>query len=185
MNTATQSVVKAGFEQKVLKVVAGLEKFVPASSSLVLNGKSWTQPELVQAFQAAEQLFAAVRDQKTTLKQKLTDRKVGMVQYHELYVALGKSLQGYFGRSSAALAELGFSQGQRKPRTSQVNTLAHAKAQLTRAARHTMGKKQKLSIRAPGAPSLVVLGPDGKPIEGVKPSTAPPGPGPSGSSSGG
>jgi hypothetical protein len=175
MTIATQPVVKTGFEVKVQKVLSGLEKFLPADSSLVLNGKSWKQPELIQSFQAAQVLFTAVRDEKATLKQKLLDRRSGLVQYHELYVALGKALQGYFGRGSAALAELGFSQGQRKPRSGQVNTLARAKAKLTRAARHTMGSKQKLAIVAPGSPTLVLFGPDGKPIEGEVPSTAPPG----------
>jgi hypothetical protein len=185
MTVATQPVVKTGFEQKLQKVLVGMGKFLPATSSLVLNGKSWTQPELIQAFQTAQQMFAAVRDQKATLKQKLLDRKVGLVQYHQLYVALGKSLQGYFGQGSPALAELGFSQGQRKSRSVQVGTLAQAKAKLTRVARHTMGKKQKLSIVAPGAPTLVLFGPDGKPIDGKIPSTAPPGPTGIGGSSGG
>jgi hypothetical protein len=185
MTVTTQPVVLTGFESKLQKVIAGLEKFLPADSSLVLNGKSWTQPELIQSFQAAKQLFVDVQGQKTALKQKLTDRKAGLVQYHEMYVVLGKALQAYLGRGSAALAELGFSQGQHKPRTSQVNALAQAKAKLTRAARHTMGSKQKLAIKAPGVPSLVMLGPDGKPIEGSKPSTAPPGPIVPGSNSGG
>jgi len=185
MTVTTQPVVKTSFEQKLLKLVAGLEKFLPATASVVLNGKSWTQPELIQSFQAAQQMFAAVQGERATLKQKLLDRKAGLVQYHEMYGALAKALQGYFGRGSAALAELGFSQGQRKPISAQTKALAQAKAKLTRAARHTMGKKQKLAIVAPGEPTLTLLGPDGKLIAGTKPATAPPGPVNTGSSSGG
>jgi hypothetical protein len=35
---------------------------------------------------------------------------------------------------------------------------------MTRSARHTMGSRQRQSITAAGEPTLVILGPDGKPL---------------------
>jgi hypothetical protein len=151
----------------------GVEKYLPASETLVVGGKRWTQEQLVAELQAAEQLYSDVRDARAALRQKLQDRQAKMRPHAELVANLADALRGYHGRGSPKLAEHGIRTGVRPARSSQALTLAAAKAKLTRKARHTLGVRQKQAIKAPGAPSLAIYGPDRIPIGGAPSATAP------------
>jgi hypothetical protein len=169
----TPAPVRTGFEKKAQQMRVGLEKYLPPGETLVLNGKRWTQDQLVAVLQSAEQLYADVRDARAALRQKLLDRQAKVRPHAELVADLANALRGYHGRASPKLAEHGIRAGARPPRSSQAVTLAAAKAKLTRKARHTLGSKQKLAIRAPGNPSLVIFSPDGKPLDGKAPASPP------------
>jgi hypothetical protein len=180
----TPAEVRTGFEKRAQQMRVGLQKYLPVGETLVIHGKRWTQPQLVQVLQSAERLYADVRDARATLRQKLLDRQAGVRPCAELVSDLAMVLRGYHGRTSPKLAEHGIRAGARPPRTAEAHTLAQAKARLTRAARHTLGRKQRQAIKAPGNPSLAIFGPDGKPLSGKPPipEAAPPadGHGPSG-----
>ena len=79
-------------------------------------------------------------------------------------VDLKTSLVAFFGRGSPELSQLGISERVRTPMSSEQRSIAHAKALNTRKMRHTLGRKQKLAQDA--APTVLVLGVDGKPISG-------------------
>jgi hypothetical protein len=150
-----------GFEDRVTKALAGVEQYLPAATSLVLNGKSMTQPEIVKALQDILQLFKTLRDARKVAKEQLKVVRNELVPGHALYTALERAAQAYFGKGSPALAQFGFPLGNRKPRTAATNIKAQAKSQLTRALRHTMGRKQKAAIQS-AAPSVVTVDQGGK-----------------------
>jgi hypothetical protein len=160
----TPAPIRVGFEKRAQQMRAGVEKYLPADETLVVCGKRWTQAELVQALKSAEQLYIDVRDARAALRQKLLDRQAKVRPHAELVANLADALRGYHGRTSAKLAEHGIRTGARKPRTGPATVLAAAKAKLTRKARHTLGPKQKLAIKAPGAPTLAIYAPDGAPL---------------------
>jgi hypothetical protein len=169
----TPAEIRTGFEKRAQQMRFGVQKYLPAGETLVVNGKRWTQAELVQELQAAERLYADVRDARAALRQKLLDRQAKVRPHAELVADLALVLRGYHGRESAKLAEHGIRTGSRPPRSSQTIVIARAKARLTRAARHTTGRKQKQAIQAPGNPSLVIYAPDGHPLTDVPPESPP------------
>jgi hypothetical protein len=173
----TLAPVRTGFEKRAQQMRAGLQKHLPTSETLVINGKRWTQGQLVAELQSAEQLYVDVRDARAALRQKLLDRQAKVRPHVELVADLANALRGYHGRASPKLAEHGIRAGARPKRSGQSLTLAAAKAKLTRKARHTLGPKQKLAIKAPGSPSLVIYAPDGRPLtDKTSPPTDPHGP---------
>jgi hypothetical protein len=179
----TPSAVRTGFEKKAQQMRTGLQQHLPPNTTLVVKGVAYTQGQLVQAMKEAERLYVAVRDARTALRQALLDRQAKVLPLAELHADLAMSLRGYFGRSSVKLADLGVRHGARPARSVRAQTLAQAKARLTRAARHTMGRKQRLAVRAPGTPSLIVFDPQGKPIAAAGPAASiktPPDHGPGG-----
>jgi hypothetical protein len=178
----TPAEVRTGFEKRARQMRDGLQKHLPANTTLVIKGVPYTQAQLVQAMQEAEKLYVRVRDARTALRQALLDRQAKVRPLSELHADLAMSLRGYFGRSGHQLADHGVRTGARPARPVPAKALAQAKARLTRAARHTMGRKQRLAIKAPGTPSLIVFDPEGKPIVAAGPvvPTKPPQHGPSG-----
>jgi len=108
---------KKQFEDRLKAALAGVEKNLPAASSLVLAGASMTQPEIVKRLQDALQFFQDVRDAKSTQKQKLGTLHEQLAPEHKFYTALERSLQGYFGKGSPVLLDFGFALGVRKPRS--------------------------------------------------------------------
>src|ERR1700682_4681452 len=146
----TPAAVRTCFEKRARQMKTGLQQHLPANTTLVIKGVAYTQAQLVQAMQEAERLYAEVRDARAALRQKLLDRQAKVRPLAELHADLALALRGYFGRTSAKLDVLGVRTGPRSSRSSRANTLAQAKARLTRAARHTMGRKQKLAIRTAG-----------------------------------
>jgi len=152
--------MRHGFEDKVVQAVAVLEQYLPATASMVLNGRLMTQPEMVKALRDVLQLFTDLRAKRTEALTLLKTLRSELVPGHALYTAVARGMQAYFGQGNPVLARFGYALGQRKPRSSAANLKAQARAQLTRALRHTMGPRQKALIQAT-APSVVTVGSDG------------------------
>jgi hypothetical protein len=154
------AVVRHGFEDRVKLALAGVNQYLPAATSLVLNGKSMAQPEIVTALQGILQLFNDLRTARATAQGQLKTVQSELVPGHALFSALEKAVQAFLGKGNPLLAQFGFAVGNRKPRSSATNVKAQAKSKLTRALRHTMGPKQKAQIQA-AAPEQVTVGPGG------------------------
>ena len=125
---------KKRFEDRLKAALAGVEKNLPAASSLVLAGASMTQPEIMKRLQDALQFFQDVRDAKSTQKQKLGALHEQLAPEHKFYTALERSLQGYFGKGSPVLLDFGFALGFEGSQRGRRTCRRAAKAQLTRAA---------------------------------------------------
>ena len=154
VGTGPNAKVRHGFEDRVTKALAGVNQYLPAATSLVLNGKSMAQPEIVKGLQDILQLFADLRAARATAQGQLKTVRTELVPGHALFTAVERATQAYFGKGNPLLAQFGFAVGNRKPRSGATQVKAQAKSQLTRALRHTMGPKQKALIQsvAPSAP---------------------------------
>jgi len=174
-------------ERKLQQTMDAVEKNLPADGTLVLEGKTWTQPALLQALKQVVDLYGAVADAKTQYQQQLNMLRQALPEVQKLYLNLGGALRVQFGKGHPLLSEFGVRPGIRKPRNSQTAVLASAKSRMTRSARHTMGSRQRQSITVAGEPTLVILGPDGQPLsrDGGAASNGPPNPPPTSGTDGG
>jgi hypothetical protein len=160
VGAGTNAKVRHGFEDRVTKALAGVNQYLPATTNLVLLGKSMSQPEVVKALQDVLQLFTDLRDLRAKAQGQLKTVRVELTPGRALFTALEKAVQAFLGKGNPLLAQFGFALGNRKPRTVATQVKAQARSQLTRALRHTMGPKQKASIQSV-APETVTVGPDG------------------------
>jgi hypothetical protein len=172
---------RSGFEAKVQKALAGMQKYLPADSTLEINGATKTVAQIEADFTAVLAKFEAIRSAKAQWQLAIAAVSDALPAEREEYLALKKVLEGKLGRGNPQLLEYGFSVGTRKPKSGETIVLAAAKAKATRQLRHTMGAKQKLALSAAVTePSVVVVAPDGKPLSGntttaaTQPVTPPP-----------
>jgi hypothetical protein len=182
-----RNVMAVVFEKKLQQAMDAVDKNLPANSTLVLEGTNWTQPALLQALKKVVDQFGVVADAKAKYQQQLTLLRQALPEVQNLYTNLGTALRVQLGKGHPLLTQFGVASGVRKPRTSQTVVLASAKSRMTRSARHTMGPRQRQNITAAGEPTLVILGPDGKPLSSdgavapTGPTTPPPASGNDGS----
>jgi hypothetical protein len=157
------------FEASVLKAIAGVTQVIPATSSLVLNGSSVTQKQLLVQLQNIADEYQAVRDAKSAYttalqaeRSSVTADKEYMLQFHAAIVA-------YFGRQSPQLAQFGFTPTKPVKVTGAESVSKAAKAAATRELRGTLGSREKQAVKATETPDVTVS--NGK--VSVTPSTAP------------
>jgi hypothetical protein len=154
------SAMRHGFETQVTKALAGVDQYLPAATTLVLNERSVTQSEIVKELRDLLQLFEDLRSARTRARTQLHAVRNEVVRARALYTALERAMTAYFGRGNPKLAQFGYALGLREPMTAATSVKAQARAQLTRALRHTMGPRQKALLQST-APSTVTVGPDG------------------------
>jgi hypothetical protein len=76
---------------------------------------------------------------------------------HRLYTQLKDAVIAFLGRGSPMLAQFGIkARGSRRALTAEQKVLRAARARATRAARHTMGSKQRAAVKSDGKLSLSV-----------------------------
>ncbi len=157
------------FKQKVKQARDGIAAVVPATTSIPVNGKTYTVQEVTKTLGDLYAVLDAVDQLRQQLQPALSAQRAALPQGHVFYVELGQALKGLLGKANPLLTELGYAPAkQQPPRTAEQKAAAAAKRKLTREARGTMGKKQKLSIVG-GPVTVQLVGPDGKPIGGVIP----------------
>jgi hypothetical protein len=123
-------------------------------------------------------LRSGVDAAKATVKAKLAAEAASMPALRALKSAYVTYIKATFGTSPEALADFGITLKARAPLTTDAQTVANAKRSSTRKARHTMGSKEKKTIK--GTVTGVVVTPiDATPV--VAPGS-PAAPAPSGSS---
>ncbi len=142
-------VTKISLLTRVRGLIAGTQKH-PPSGPLTLGGTSFTEATLVQALQGLSDALAQVDAAKANWKDALT--RLSGVKATAL--PLLRAYEGWViatsGNAPALLADYGMTP--RKvpvPLTSDQSVVAATKRAATRAARHTMGSKQKKAVKGP------------------------------------
>ncbi len=157
------------FKQKVKQARDGIAAVVPATTSIPVNGKTYSVQEVLKTLGDLYAVLDAVDQLRQQLQPALSAQRAALPQGHVFYVELGQALKGLLGKANPLLTEIGYAPAkQRQPLTAEQKAAAAAKRELTRKARGTMGKKQKLSIVG-GPVTVQLLGPDGKPVGGETP----------------
>ena len=160
VTTGGSSLVSAapkGFQQKVSQMIAGLQAVIPDGSSVTVGGQAVAKSDLVtemtqvlSAYQALDAAVLATKGARLQLKAQLPG-------FHKQYLDLKDGVVSSLGRGNPQLAQFGFTVSKaRKPLTSERQVVRVAKAQKTRALRHTMGKRQKEAVQYTGNLTVAV-----------------------------
>jgi hypothetical protein len=157
-----KSVEPAVLEAELKAVDAGLLKDIPAATSLAINGSALTQAQIdaqVKAYLATIEAADTAWQQYQTA---LAARRNMQLEAHDFFLHLKKAIIAFLGSQNPLLVDFGFTPA--KPmaaRSAAQKVLTAAKAGLTRKARGTTSKKQKLAIKPMEASPAVAIAADG------------------------
>jgi hypothetical protein len=141
-----------GLELELTQMSKGIDSAIPDGSSLVVAGTSTAKADLKAELQKGLALYQVVRDEVRALQVGRQARSQGLPAVRQYTKNLRAALQGFFGPGNPLLLQFGIKQhGPKRTPTAAQLALRAAKARATRAMRHTMGARQKQSVRAAGA----------------------------------
>jgi len=138
---------KVTLAQSLTRLIAGL-KLHPSSTPVVLEGQSYTSSSLIELLQSLVDALTKV----DAAKAQWSDTLQQMVGLKAEVIPVVGALRSYLlttnGSSPSVLGDYGLSPRKPKtPLTGERQAAATAKARATRAARHTMGSKQKAGVK--------------------------------------
>jgi hypothetical protein len=136
-------------KQEFLDLIEGLTTSPPGGqTSLVVGGTSATVSDLIVELNGYAAAYKAVDDADDAHKTALAVRSAIKPQAVTRRKQIRAAIKGVLGRANPALSKFGMTPDKpRQPLTVEEESLKVAKAKATRAARHTMGKKQKEAIK--------------------------------------
>jgi hypothetical protein len=129
------------------QVIAGIQKHLQTASSLPLAGATFTPAVLVKLVQSRIDSANGSTAAKANWHSTVVDDKTLNTKLAPVIRALRQYVINVFGDTSPVLADFGFTPPKRATRTPEEKAASAAKAKATRAARHTMGKKQKKGVK--------------------------------------
>jgi len=145
---------KAARQTRIQKVVAGLTKYYGNLPQVTFAGQTFAPAALLQFLQGDIAASDAVDQARASLTQLVQTERGIQAKTNPVLVAIRSAVLGQFGNTKDAaevLAVFGYSpRSTRKPRAVELVAKAE-KAEATRKARGTTGKKAKAKIK--GAPN--------------------------------
>lgn len=130
------------------KAIAGVDEYFAKTKTLVIAGNEYTPAALRAVLQGEVDAIHALGDVQAQMKQQVAVTRKARAQARELRLALKSYILGTYGKAAVKMLQ-DFGMSVPKPtgrKTVKTKAEALVKAEATRKARHTMGKKQKLAI---------------------------------------
>ncbi|HUB10308.1 MAG TPA: hypothetical protein VMB50_25105 [Myxococcales bacterium] len=172
VQVSTKSLATTKFSDKVTARLTGVQKYLPAGTSLVFLGQTFSMASIEAVLSAVAQLFTAfttaVQDSKAQVGAARTALNAELPTAHQFLTALDGALVAFFGKGNPVLKNFGLSPGTAKAPSVATKAKAQADAKLTREARDTTGKKAKLAVTG-GEATVTVTGPNGQVLSGTAP----------------
>jgi len=128
------------------QLIVGTEKHFTNVTQVTVLGSSVTPAQIVSELETLVTLRADVETSKASTKAKLASEAAQMPALRAFMSAFESVVKGAFGSSPDVLADFGITRKSPAPMTLEAKAAAAAKRASTRAARHTMGPKQKLAV---------------------------------------
>ena len=150
------------------QMIAGTAKHLTGATQIALLGGSFTADQVTSKIQTLVTLRSDVDAAKAATKAKVVTEAAQMPALRAFMSAFESYVKGAFGSSPDVLADFGIHPKARAPLTVEVKAAAAAKRASTRAARHTLGTKQKKAIKGDVTGVLVT------PITAPAPTVTPP-----------
>jgi hypothetical protein len=130
------------------KLIAGLQKHQQSVPSLVIGGTSYKTADVITGIQTLVDSGQAVVSSRATWQANVASDKALRAKNKTFMSGVRQSVLVAYGNSIDVLSDFGLTPRKKPaPRTPEEKTASAAKAKATRAARHTMGKKQKAQIK--------------------------------------
>ena len=179
-NMATKVESKSQVVTTATQLIAGVAKHLTTTTPVVILGSSFTPAEITAKLQSIVNLRTDVDAAKAATKAKLAAEATDMPSLRTFMSAFVTYVKAAYGASPDVLADFGIHPTTRAPLTVQQKAAAAAKRASTRAARHTMGTKQKSAVKGDVTGVIVtpVTAPTAAPA-GTGPAAAPASPTPS------
>ena len=151
---------KSSVSDRDRKAIAGIKQQYANVPAIVLDGVSYAPSDVVKSLQAQIDAADATASAETAFHQAVAAEKVAGAKANGLFRALRTRVFSDFKSRPDVLAVFGLSLPQRQVPNADKVAEAVKKRAATRAARHTMGKRQKADVKGtvPAAPP-----PAGKP----------------------
>jgi hypothetical protein len=129
------------------KLVAGIQKYLSAVPVLTVGGGAFSPAQVEAQLTALATLRSDVNTARIVMETKLADERVKGPALEVFLSAVVSFVRGTFGNSPEVLADFGLKPRKApKPLTAEQLTARVKKAEATRRARGTVGKKKKLAI---------------------------------------
>jgi hypothetical protein len=152
------------------KAMKGVDKHLASLTSIMIGGTAYTNLTLKAVFQADIDATNAADSARTQWRDLVVKAKAARTLAVRARLALKSYLVGLYGKNAVGILEdFGFSPPKSPgKKTAKAKAGAVDKSAATRAARHTMGKSQKKSVKGAVNPASP------PPPAGSTPITAPP-----------
>jgi hypothetical protein len=156
------------------KLIDGLTKHASALPSLTVLGTTLQTTDIITTLQARLASAGTVISTRATWQNAVKTDKAERASTKALVSAVRQAVLLAFAGQVDVLADFGLKPRKpRVPRTPAQKAEATAKAKATRAARHTMGSKQKASIKGTVPGTAPVTGPSAAPTPVPAPAPVP------------
>jgi hypothetical protein len=134
---------------RVTQLITGFNKHFPDGSvTLTVGGATYTVSQLTSLFQSFVDMRTATETAQAAAKAKLIAETAQAPALRGVISAFVAYVKASFGNSPDTLADFGLSPRKaRTPMTAEQTATAVLKRNATRAARHTMGSKQKKEVK--------------------------------------
>ncbi len=161
-------------EREILSIKLGAQTALAGGKTLPARGVVYDQASLIQAADGHYGFYKAVHDLVTNLNKSRDDRDANEPKAEDFVAQIRAAAEAAFGESSTEFSDLGFSP-RKKPvdLTSEQKQLRLARAQATRAARHTLGSRARKAVKGVVNPPESTAGKPAAPTDGNATGSAP------------
>lgn len=140
------------------QAIAGVQKVYATTPAIILDGVSFAPANVVKALQGPIDAADATNTAGAAFHKAVAVEKAAIVEADTVYAGLRTLVMSQFATSPETLAEFGFTPPTRRVPDAATVAGAVEKRAATRAARHTMGKRQKAGVKGT-VPSTTVPAP--------------------------
>jgi hypothetical protein len=153
------------------KAIVGVQKHYAALPTVIIDGVSRTPASIVQTLQASIDAADATTAAAATFHKAVADEAAVRAEGDTMYQGLKTLVMSQFKTSPQTLADFGITPPSRRVPDAATVATAVQKRDATRAARHTMGKRQKEQVK--GTVAVPAPAPTGSPPVVTSPTAAP------------
>jgi hypothetical protein len=153
------------------QLIAGTNKHLANTTQVMVAGSSFTPAQVTAKLQSLVTLRSDVDASRASTKARIAAEKTDMPALRTFMDAFVTFVKAAFGSQPDVLADFGLHPKARAQLTVEQKTAAAEKRKATRAARHTMGSKQRKTVKGDVTGIVVTPVAAGKPV-----ATAPSGP---------
>jgi hypothetical protein len=130
-------------------LISGLKTHFEEGDVVYVDGKRYSPSDLVDLLEERIQLSQEVLTARGAWQAAVARERANIARTAPVFTALEQTIHMRFGRDAEPLAEFGLApRKERRKLTGEEKASMTAKIRATRAARHTLGKRQRLALRA-------------------------------------
>jgi hypothetical protein len=129
------------------QAIAGMQKHFANTPTMVLDGTPTTPTDAIATLQAANDAIDRTAAAEKAFHDAVAAKNAALAKGNVLVRALRTLVTSQIGSTQGVLGDFGFSNPTRQTPDEPTKAAAVVKRAATRAARHTLGKRQKASIK--------------------------------------